>query len=142
MHSKLCWLTFLTFAVAIDATTAQGDQTQRFSGTWRATVKDSVVCTIHLRVRDEISGSLEDCRIQTDADGNLIESEPSAPPPKPSPISNARITGTVLSFDDRDEGETISFEMTVVGEAMADLVVKNAPVKIKPIRFVRASSAK
>ncbi len=105
-------------------------------------MKDSVVCTIHLRVRDEISGSMEDCRIHTDADGNLLESEPSAAPAKPSPISNARIAGAVLSFEYRDEGESVSFEMTVVREGIADLVVKNAPVKIKPIRFVRASSAK
>jgi hypothetical protein len=119
------------------------DENKRFTGKWQAKVKDSVICTIDLRSSTGTVGSMEDCRIHTDAEGNLLEPEPSDASSKPSPISNARIIGAVLSFEYRDEGETepTRFEMTLVKDGLVDLVVKNAPVNIKPIRFVRISSA-
>ena len=143
MQSKIfCFIAFLTVLLFIPIDGA--DQNERFSGKWQAKVKDSIVCTIDLSARAGIAGSMEDCRIHTDAEGNLLEPEPSDASSKPSPISNARIIGAVLSFEYRDEGETepTRFEMTLVKEGLADLVVKNAPVKIKPIRFARISSAK
>src|SRR5690349_2630732 len=99
MYSKLCLLTSLALFALIGTSTAQPKQNQRFSGKWLAKVKDSVICTIALRVDDAISGSVADCRIHTDPDGNLIEAEPVDISSKPSPISNARIVGAVLSFD-------------------------------------------
>lgn len=120
----------------------EADQTKRFSGRWEARVKDSVVCTIELRVADNVSGAMSGCQIHVDGDGNLEEAERSDRPSKPSPISNTRIRGEVLEFDYKEEGETeaVKFEMRLVKDGSANLTVTNAPVKIKPIRFIRVSS--
>ena len=146
MRLRICYfVASLTLLSLIHTNPVQGaNQNERFSGTWQAKVQDSVICTIELRVTPGIAGSMEDCRIHTDADGNLVKPEPSDASSKPSPISNARITGAVLSFEcrDEDEAEPARFEMTLIKEGVADLVVKNAPVQIKPIRFARISSAK
>ena len=85
---------------------------------------------------------MQACHIHTDAEGNLLEPEESDDSPHPSPISNTRIVGNVLSFEFREEGESelMKFEMTLVKAGIADLEIKNAPVKIKPIRFAAEPS--
>ncbi len=119
MHSKF-WLIALMAVVPFAQTAAaqKTDQNRRFSGTWQAKVKDSVICTINVRVGHEISGSMHDCRIHADADGNISDSEPSDVSSKPLPILNTRIAGDVLSFDCKAEGdtETMNFEMKLVRE--------------------------
>jgi hypothetical protein len=132
---------FLTILLLAGSGAAQNAGTTRFSGKWQAKVNDTVVCTIDLRSEDAISGSITDCRLHTDADGNLVESEPSASA-SPSPISNARITGDVLMFELKDSEETVKFEMKLVKEDVGELVIKGAPINTKPITFIRASTTK
>ena len=121
------------------------DSGKGFSGKWEAKFNDTVICTIELRTAGEsVSGSMVDCRFDADADGNLREPGPSDSSPNPSPILNARVTQQVLYFEgkDDDDPEPIKFEMRLIKEGVADLDIKNAPVKIKPIRFLRASPSR
>lgn len=139
MYSKLFAVALLALTQLLPSAESQvADQSRRFNGKWQAKVDGSVVCTINLQVKNEIFGSMQDCRIHTDGDGNLLESEPNASA-KPSPISNARIVGPILTFEYKDEGDIASFQMKLLGDDIAELKIQNAPVKIKPIRFVRSS---
>jgi len=60
----------------------------------------------------------------------------------PSPISNARITGDVLTFELKNDEETAKFEMKLAKERVGELVIKGAPINTKPITFIRASLTK
>jgi hypothetical protein len=143
-YRNIAFVVGLAALSLIHSSSAQtADENKRFTGKWQAKVKDSVICTIDLRSGTGTVGSMEACRIHADAEGNLLEPESSDSSSKPSPISNVQIAGRVLSFEYRDEGEAepTRFEMTLIQDDLADLVVMNAPVKIKPIRFARISSA-
>ena len=98
------------------------------------------MCTIHIRSDQGISGSMVDCRIHTDENGNLMASEPSASL-KESSISKPRINGDVLTFELKDDSETepTTFEMKLVKEGLCELMIKQESVSLKPIRFVRGS---
>jgi hypothetical protein len=141
MHTRIFAAGFLAILLLAGRGAAQKAETTRFSGKWQAKVNNTVVCTIELRGEDVISGSITDCRLHSDADGNLVESEPSASA-SPSPISNAQITGDVITFEHKDDEEIMKFEMKLVKEGVGELVIKGAPINTKPITFIRASSTK
>ena len=138
--ARLCLIALLTMLPLACPAAAQNSD-QRFSGKWEAKFNNEVICTIELRTDGGISGSMEDCRIKIDNDGNLVEPDASDKPSRPTPISDVKLAGSVLSFACKDEGdaEPTRFELHLIKEGAADLQVTNAPVKIKPIHFVRTS---
>jgi hypothetical protein len=140
VHARLCLIAFLTMLPIVCPGTAQSAD-HRFAGKWEAKFKDQVICSIELRAEGAISGAMEDCRIKVDADGNLVEPDASDTVSRPSPISDVKLAGSVLSFacKDEDDAEATTFELRLIKEGAADLQVTNAPVKIKPIRFVRTT---
>ncbi len=120
-------------------------QTERFLGKWEAKVNATVACTIEFRTSGAgVSGSIADCKIHTDANGKLEEPEPPNAPSAPSPLANLRIASNVLLFEFRDEegSAPVKFEMRLVKDGVADIIIDNARDKIKPIRFIRASAPK
>jgi hypothetical protein len=141
MCTRIFATAFLAILLLAGHGAAQKAGATRFSGKWQAKVNNTVVCTIELRGEDVIPGSMTDCRLHSDADGNLVESEPS-PSTSPSPISNARITGDVLTFEHKDDEEIVKFEMKLVKEGVGELLIKGAPINTKPITFIRASATK
>jgi hypothetical protein len=110
---------------------------KKFAGTWEAKWKDRVVCTITLKAGAQISGEMVACGIHVDANGDLDEPESSGPGGTPSPISNVKLEGDTLAFQEADGGDVVKFEMKLVGDGRAELKVLDAPVLIKPIRFDR-----
>lgn len=143
-RSRLFSIALLALSVIPTGAVQAAAQHERFTGIWQAKLKGTVICTLEFHATTTITGSMQNCQIHTDDDGNLTEAGSSDESGKPIPISNVRIMGAVLNFDYRDAGEpeAVNFELTLVGEGMADLVIKNAPVKIKPIRFTRTAHAK
>jgi len=117
---------------------AQESGTQRFAGTWEAKFKDKVVCSIKLEAGETISGAMHACKINVDADGELI-----APPDsedaedRPSPILDPKIQGDTLAFGLNDEGDeqALKVELALTGGRQAVLRFVNPPSPIKPIRF-------
>src|SRR5713101_7674379 len=111
---------------------------KKFAGTWEAKLKDKVICTLRLKVGEQISGETEACSINVDANGDLRERDSTEPSDNsPSPILNAKLQGDALLFDQQDGDEVLKFEMKLIGEGRAGLRILNAPVPIKPIQFER-----
>ncbi len=110
---------------------------KKFAGTWEAKWKDKVVCTITLKAGAQISGETFACSIHVDANGDLDEPESTGTDGTPAPIINAKLHGDTLTFQEKEEGEVIQFEMKLVGDGRAELKILDAPVLIKPIRFDR-----
>lgn len=113
------------------------DTAKKFVGEWQARFKDKVICTIRLKSGDPISGQAENCRINVDANGDLQEPDSDGQPDTPSPIMNAKLSGSTLSFEEKEGDDVIKFEFTLVGEGKAELKILDAPVSLKPIPFVR-----
>ena len=115
----------------------------RFAGTWQAKVKDSVICTIDIHVNGKITGSIHDCRIQVDHDGNLQEPDEPAPHGDPTPIAKPRVDGDTLTFETKDETDPdwTTLEFRLKSNVAADLTIPHAPMKINPIRFTRTPKA-
>ena len=97
----------VAFGMMLGLAAQTTERTDRFSGKWEAKVKDSVVCTIHLRTEGGISGSISDCRIHVDSDGKLEEPESSESSSVASPISNARIHGDLLTSNTKTKAKQI-----------------------------------
>jgi hypothetical protein len=117
---------------------AQDSQAQKkFAGTWEARFKDKVICTIRVRAGEPISGEMADCSISVDGNGDLQESDSAEHPDKPSPFLNPKLEGDTLTFESKDDDDTLKFEMRLVGDAKAELRILEAPMPIKPIHFER-----
>ena len=129
---------FLSLVACLCLAAQDTDASKKFAGTWEAKFKDKVVCTIRLRAGDSISGESEACNINVDANGNLQEPESSDDAGKPpSPILNAKLHESTLTFEIKEEGDVLKFAMKLVGEWQAELTILDAPVVIKPIRLLR-----
>ncbi len=128
---------FLSLIACLCLAAGDTDASHKFAGTWEAKVKDKVVCTIRLRVGDSISGETEDCDINVDADGNLQEPESSPDADTPSPILNAKLHESTLTFEVKEGDDAVKFAMKLVGDGQAELTILDAPVALKPIRFLR-----
>ena len=113
------------------------DAAKKFIGEWQARFKDTVICTIRLISGDPISGQAENCRINVDANGDLQEPDSDGDPGSASPILNAKLKGSTLSFEEEEGADVIKFEFTLVGDGKAELRIVDAPVGVKPIPFVR-----
>ena len=113
------------------------DTAKKFIGEWQAKYKDTVVCTIRLHPGDPISGEAEACNINVDANGNLQEPDPANQSDEASPILNAKVQGSTLTFEEKEGDDIIRFEFTAVGDGRAELKLMNAPVAVKPIPFSR-----
>jgi len=127
-------LFFTLFAALSITVTAQEPKTQQtFAGVWEATFKGDVVMILKLEAGDKISGTFSGGHLRTDEDGEIIEASGGG---KELPISNARVEGTKLSFDWKDnDDETLKFDMTVTGNGNAQLRFMDVPEghKMKPI---------
>lgn len=110
---------------------------KKFVGTWDAKWKDKVVCTITLKAGVEISGEIVACNIHVDASGDLDGPESTSSDGTPAPILNAKLQGGTLTFQEKDDGDVVKFEMKLLGDGRAKLKILDAPVLIKPIRFDR-----
>ena len=110
---------------------------KRFAGTWEAKWKDKVICTLRLRAGEHISGEMEACNINADANGDLQEPESTGHADPPSPILNAKLEGDTLRFEMKDDDDVLKFEMKLLGDGRAELRILNSPVPIKPIHFDR-----
>ena len=110
---------------------------KKFAGTWEAKFRDKVICTIRLKAGDQISGETDACSINIDANGDLQEPDSTAAPDEPSPILNAKLQGTTLTFEEKEGDDVLRFEMKLVGDGQAELRILDAPVPVKPIHFAR-----
>jgi len=52
---------------------------------------------------------------------------------------NPRVHGDTLSFEHKEDGEVVKFEMKLVGDGQAELTILDAPVPVKPIHFAKVS---
>ena len=128
---------FLSLVACLCLAAQDTDASKKFAGTWEAKFKDKVVCTIRLRAGDSISGESEACNINVDANGNLQEPEPGADAGTPSPILNAKLHESTLTFEIKEGDDVLKFAMKLVGDGQAELTILDAPVAVKPIRFLR-----
>ena len=117
---------------------AQDDEAQsKFAGTWEAKWKDKVICTLRLKAGEHISGEMEACNINADANGDLQEPESTDHSNPPLPILNAKIEGDTLRFEMTDDDDVLKFEMKLLGDGRAEVRILDSPVPIKPIHFDR-----
>jgi hypothetical protein len=131
MIALLPLLTFVPLA-------AQDAKAQtRFAGTWEAKWKDKVICTLRLKAGEHISGEMEACNINADANGDLQEPESTDHSDPPSPILNAKLEGDTLRFEMKDDDAVLKFEMKLLGDGHAEVRILDSPVPIKPIHFDR-----
>ena len=110
---------------------------KKFAGTWEAKWKDKVICTLRLKAGEHISGEMEACNINADANGDLQEPEPSDHSDPPSPIANAKLEGDTLRFEIKVDDDALKFEMKLLGDGRAEVKILDSPVPIKPIHFDR-----
>jgi hypothetical protein len=116
---------------------SQDASLQQFVGTWQASFKDKVFCTIQLQAGDKISGTFSAGHISVDDDGNLTEAEASESG-ETTPILKPSIEGDKLSFETEDgDDEALKFEMRITGEGQAELRFIGVPIRMNPIPFQR-----
>jgi hypothetical protein len=48
-----------------------------------------------------------------------------------------KVSGNILTFEEKDGDDVMKFELRLVGEGKAELRFPDAPVRINPIPFVR-----
>ena len=118
------------------------EEASPWPGVWEAQVNGKPVCTIELRGGKPLRGSVQACRLHTDEAGNLVEPEAEDDAGPPVPIGAVEATGRDLRFEYRDKSDETALRMrfTLVREGVADLVMENALVRIRPIRFVRRAA--
>jgi hypothetical protein len=110
---------------------------KKFAGTWEAKWKDKVICTLSLKAGAHISGEMETCNINADANGDLQEPEATDHSDPPSPILNTKLEGDTLTFEMKDDEDVLKFEMKLLGDGRAEVRILDSPVPIKPIHFDR-----
>jgi len=81
---------------------------KKFAGTWEATFKDKVICTIRVKAGDPISGETADCSINVDENADLKEPDSADRPDKPSPMLNPTLQGDTLSFEEKDGDDVLN----------------------------------
>jgi hypothetical protein len=127
----------LLLPLASLALAQNADTQKRFAGTWEAKFRDKVICTIKLEAGESLSGVVQDCTINVNEQGDLIEPDASQSDDKPSPILDPKIDGDKLSFATKDEGDDppMKFELKLTGATQAELHILSAPMPVKPIHF-------
>ena len=135
MHRFVFVLLPLLACLPLGAQDAEAQK--KFAGTWDAKFKDKVICTIRVKVGEQISGEMADCSISIDGNGDLQEPESTDHADKSDPMLNPKLQGDTLSFENKDGDDVLKFEMKLVGEGKAELRIVEAPMPVKPIRFER-----
>jgi hypothetical protein len=135
MHRFVFVLLPLLSCLPLGAQDAEAQK--KFAGTWDAKFKDKVICTIRVKVGEQISGEMADCSISIDGNGDLQEPESTDHADKVDPMLNPKLQGDTLSFENKDGDDVLKFEMKLVGEGKAELRIVEAPMPVKPIRFER-----
>jgi hypothetical protein len=135
MHRFVLVLLPLLACLPLGAQDAEAQK--KFAGTWDAKFKDKVICTIRVKVGEQISGEMADCSISIDGNGDLQEPESTDHADKSDPMLNPKLQGDTLSFENKDGDDVLKFEMKLVGEGKAELRIVEAPMPVKPIRFER-----
>ncbi|HEY3742756.1 MAG TPA: hypothetical protein VGL53_23080 [Bryobacteraceae bacterium] len=111
---------------------------QRFGGIWVATFKGVDICTLEIKDDGEkIEGASKDCKVSVDQNGDLIEGEKPDGSGEPEPFLSPKVDGTVLRYQQDEDGTPMKFELHLMGEGKADLHFIGAPITIKPIKFER-----
>jgi hypothetical protein len=132
------WMIALLPLLTSASLMAQDAEAQKkFVGTWEARWKDKVICTLRLKAGEHISGEMEACNINADANGDLQEPESTDHSDPPSPILNAKLEGDTLKFEIKVDDDALKFEMKWLGDGRAEVKILDAPVPIKPIHFDR-----
>lgn len=140
MSRPIIALTVSLFAAVVYGASGQ----EQYAGTWQAKYKDRVFCTIGLKTAGkEISGTMRECRVRVNSDGDISDPGEQEGPANPVPILDPKLDGDTLRFEskDTDGDEHIHFEMQFSGENRADLRFIGAPLKIKPIHFEKNRSS-
>ncbi len=116
---------------------AGAEAQKKFAGTWEATFKGKVICTIRLKAGDPISGETTACSINVDKNGDLQEPDSTEHSDEISPMLNPKLDGDTLTFEEKDNDDVLQFEMKLVGDGQAELRILHSPVPVKPIHFAR-----
>jgi len=126
----------LCFMLVSAACVPAAAQQLKFTGVWEAKFKGEVFMILKLQAGDPISGSLSGGHISVNDDGDLTEANGGG---EELPISNAKIQGNKLSFESKNDDETMKLEMTVTGDGEAQLQFMDLPegLKIKPFPLRR-----
>ena len=121
---------------------AQDNAPKNFAGTWQASFKGTVFCTLKIDASAEISGTLSPGKVTVDDDGDVTEAEPSSPDGI-FPILNPTIHGKTLSFGWRESGddEDLRFEFKLAGDGEGELRLIDED-NIKPIPLQRAAESR
>lgn len=125
----------LSLLACLPLTAQDAEVQKKFAGTWEAKLKDKVICTMRVRTGQAISGETVACSINVDKNGDLQEPESTDRPDEPSPMLNPKVHGGTLTFEEKDADDVLKFEMKLVGEGQAELMILDAPVPVKPIHF-------
>jgi hypothetical protein len=134
---RLWMIALLPLLTSVPLVAQDADAQKKFAGTWEAKWKDKVICTLRLKAGDQISGEMEACNINADANGELQEPESIDHSDPPSPILNPKLEGDTLRFEMKDDDDVLKFEMMLIGDGRAEVRILDSPVPIKPIHFDR-----
>jgi len=135
---RLFMIALLPLLTSLPLAAQDAEAQKKFAGTWEAKWKDKVICTVRLKAGAQISGEMKACSINVDANGDLQEPESTEHSDKPpSPILNAKLDGDTLTFEEKDDDDSMKFEMKLIGDGRAELRILDTPVPIKPIHFDR-----
>ena len=134
---RLPMIALLPLLASVPLVAQDAEAQKKFAGTWEAKWKDKVICTLRLKAGEHISGEMEACNINADANGDLQEPEPSDHSDPPSPIVNAKLEGDTLRFEIKVDDDALKFEMKLLGDGRAEVKILDSPVPIKPIHFDR-----
>jgi hypothetical protein len=134
---RLWMIALLPVLTSVPLVAQDAEAQKKFAGTWEARWKDKVICTLRLKAGEPISGQMEACNINADANGDLQEPESTDHSDPPSPILNANLEGDTLRFEMKDDDDVLKFEMKLLGDGRAEVRILDSPVPIKPIHFDR-----
>jgi hypothetical protein len=134
---RLLMIALLPLLTSVPLLAQDAEAQKKFAGTWEAKWKDKVICTVRLKAGEQISGEMEACNINADANGDLQEPESTDHSDPPSPILNAKLQGDTLTFEMKDDDDVLKFEMKLIADGRAEVRILDAPVPIKPIHFDR-----
>src|ERR1035438_4334289 len=72
---RLLMIALLPLLTSVPLLAQDAEAQKKFAGTWEAKWKDKVICTVRLKAGEQISGEMEACNINADANGDLQEPE-------------------------------------------------------------------
>ena len=130
---------FLFIAVVLASGMASAADAKRFGGTWTASFKGTVICTLEIEDAGDgkVTGVTKGCNVSVDQNGDLIEAPAHEGPDNPQPFLNTKVDGDLLRFEEEDGSDVLKFELRLTGKGTADLRILDAPITIKPIHFER-----